>query len=147
MEGTLSPQADPEHKVFQSGTFTGNPVSMAGGLAALNELEKKDYAYIDNMGEKIRTGLRKIAAGHKIPMQITGIASFFMPHVNSQPVRNNRDKLNGDLARQREFCMGLIVNGVYLPPAHQGALCFAHTAADIEKTLNVTEKVLKEMEK
>jgi glutamate-1-semialdehyde aminotransferase len=56
-----------------------------------------------------------------------------------------RDKLKDDAAKNYEFSMGMVVNGVYLSPAHTAALCFAHTQEDIDYILRVTEKVLKEM--
>jgi glutamate-1-semialdehyde 2,1-aminomutase len=145
MEGTCNPAADPALKIFQSGTFTGNPIAMTAGLACLTELETKDYSYIDNLGEKMRAGLREIAAAHKVEIQTTGMCSVFMPHFTNQPIRNNRDKVKGDVAKQREFCLGMIVNGVYLPPMHAGAICFAHSEDDIDHILTVAEKVLKEM--
>jgi glutamate-1-semialdehyde 2,1-aminomutase len=145
MEATCSPTADPGTKMFQSGTFTGNPITMAAGLACLTALETKDYAYIDGLGEKVRTGLRELAARHGMGMQITGLCSIFMPHVNSRPIRNNRDKIRGDAATQREFCLGMIVNGVYLPPMHAGAICFAHTGEDVDQILKTADKVMGEM--
>lgn len=145
MEQTCNPAADPEYKIFQSGTFTGNPVSMTAGLACLTELETKDYSYIDNLAEKIRVGLRKIAAEQGFEMQITGICSMFFPHFNSQPVRNYRHKLIDDVAKNREFCLGMIANEVLLTPMHPAAMCFAHTERDAEQVLSVAEKVLKEM--
>jgi glutamate-1-semialdehyde aminotransferase len=39
----------------------------------------------------------------------------------------------------------MIVNGVYLPPVHPGAVCFAHSEEDVERALGVAEKVLREM--
>ena len=48
-------------------------------------------------------------------------------------------------ARNRLFCMGLIANGVYLPPHHAAATCFAHTDADIDYVLEVSEKVMSTM--
>jgi glutamate-1-semialdehyde 2,1-aminomutase len=145
MEETCNPAAKPEYKIFHSGTFTGNPISMTAGLACLQELETRNYDQIDTLGEKMRTGLSRIAAEQGEQMQITGMCSMFMPHFNSKPIRNNRDKLRGDFAKQREFCMGMIANGVYLPPMHAGAICFAHTEDDVDRVLAVAEKVLTEM--
>jgi glutamate-1-semialdehyde 2,1-aminomutase len=147
MNQTCSPVADPEYRIFQSGTFTGNPIAMTAGLACLMELESKDYSYIDNLAEKLRVGLSRVAneQGHEI--QITGISSMFYPHFNSRPVRNMRDKLRDDAKKNLEFCLSMIVNGIYLPPAHPGATCFAHTEKDVDHILSVAEKVLKEMEK
>jgi glutamate-1-semialdehyde 2,1-aminomutase len=118
---------------------------MAAGLACLEELESKDYSYVDNLAEKIRVGLRTIAGEQGFDVQITGVSSMFYVHFNSHPVRNMRDKLRDDAKKNREFSMGMIVNGVYLPPLHPGAICFAHTENDVAYILSVAEKVLKEM--
>jgi len=145
MDQTCNPVADPEHRIFHSGTFTGNPISMAAGLACLTELESKDYSYIDNLAEKLRFGLNRIATEQGFEVQVTGLGSMFYIHFNSHTIRNMRDKLRDDAKKNREFSMGMIVNGVYLPPLHPGAICFAHTEKDIAHILNVAEEVLKEM--
>jgi glutamate-1-semialdehyde 2,1-aminomutase len=147
MEQTCNPGADPEYRIFQSGTFTGNQLTMAAGLACLTELERRDYSSIDTLAEKLRAGIEKIGSEQDFEIQATGIASIFYVHFNDHPVRNMRDKLKDDAAKNYEFSMGMIVNGVYLAPAHTGALCFAHTQEDIEYILSVTEKVLKEMKR
>jgi glutamate-1-semialdehyde 2,1-aminomutase len=145
MDQTCNPIADPEYRIFHSGTFTGNPIAMAAGLACLQELEGKDYSYVDSLAEKIRVGLHRIAAEQGFDVQVTGVSSMFYVHFNSHPVRNMRDKLRDDAKKNREFSIGMIVNGVYLPPVHPGAICFAHTEDDVAYILSVAKKVLKEM--
>jgi glutamate-1-semialdehyde 2,1-aminomutase len=146
METTLDPSASSEYKVFQSGTFTGNAISMAAGLACLEELESRDYAYIDGLAEQIKTGLAAMAADRGFPLQVSGEGSIFYLHFNERPVGNMRDKLTDDAAKNRLFCMGLIARGVYMPPLHAAATCFAHTQADIDLMLEVSEEVMGEMQ-
>ncbi len=145
MEKTCNPAADPDYKIFQSGTFTGNPVAMTAGLACLTELERRDYTYIDGLGERLRTEMTRVGTRRGFALQVTGMCSIFMPHFNREPIRNNRDKLKGDVARQREFCMGMIANGIYLPPMHAGAVCFAHSEADVTRILETADRVLAQM--
>jgi len=145
MEQTVNPGADPNKKVFQSGTFTGNPIAMTAGLACLTELENKDFSYIDNLGEKLRNGIGKIGRDHGFEIQMTGVGSVFYPHFNSQPVRTMRDKIKDDVEKNREFCTGMIAHGVYLPPVHPAATCFSHTEDDVVQVLSVAEKVFREM--
>ena len=145
MEKTINPDASPEYKIFQSGTFTGNVVSMTAALACLTELEKKDYAYIDGLAEKLKSGVSQLASAKGFSMQFTGVGSFFYPHFNENPIRNMRDREKDDAALNAMFCMGLIVNGVFFTPGHAGATCFAHTDSEIEFVLEVAEKILNEM--
>lgn len=146
MEKTLDPSASPDYKVFQSGTFTGNAITMAAGLACLEELEAKGHSYVDGLAEQLRAGLATLAANHGFPLQATGDGSIFYLHFNEQPVTNMRDKLKDDAARNRLFCMGLIANGVYMPPLHAAATCFAHTQADVDFILEISDKVMGEMQ-
>jgi len=151
MEKCVSPTVDPlqdaEYKIFQSGTFTGNPITMTAGLACLTELAGKDYSYIDNLAEKVRVGLRRIAAEQGFAVQITGMASMFCVHFTSYPISDQRTHNKADKAKNYEFSLGMIVNGVWLAPMHTAAICFAHTAKEIDYILNVAESVLKEMKR
>jgi glutamate-1-semialdehyde aminotransferase len=118
---------------------------MVAGLHYLLELERRDHSYIDNLAERLRLGLLEIAVEQGFQTQITGIGSMFYIHFNSLPIRNMRDKLKDDAAKNREFSLGMIANGVYWQPHHPGATCFAHNEKDVDQVLNVAEKVLKEM--
>lgn len=146
MEKTLDPSAHPDDKVFQSGTFTGNAITMAAGLACMRELESRDYGYIDGLADRLRSGWRTMAEERGFPIQMTGEGSIFYPHFNERPVRTMRDKAKDDTARNRLFSMGLVANGVYIPPNHAAATCFAHSDADVDYVLEVSEKVMGAME-
>lgn len=145
MEKTTHPLADPEYKIFQSGTFSGNPVAMTAGLACLTELEKKDFDIIDGFAERLRRGFSKLAQAHGFDLQMTGACSILYPHFNTHPLRSVRDKLKDDVEKNREFCLGLVVNGVFFPPGHPAATCFAHAEADVDQILDTAENVFKEM--
>jgi glutamate-1-semialdehyde aminotransferase len=61
MEKVITPTKQPsdvKEKSFASGTFSGNPISMAAGLAALTELERNPvYEYVGAMGHAVREGI------------------------------------------------------------------------------------------
>ena len=50
--------------------------------------------------------------------------------------------MTGDPARQRAFSLGLLAGGVYLAPSHPGFTSAAHSEADVEHVLEVSERVL-----
>ncbi|GAI04518.1 unnamed protein product, partial [marine sediment metagenome] len=135
-------------KIFSSGTFSGNPISMVAGLATIKELEKPGvYERIDGYGEQIRSGLRKIAADIGFDIQVVGLRSLFSVHFSSYPMRNIRDILSSDKETGGAFYMGLVANGIYIPAYHVAFTSGAHTDADIDKILEVSEMVLREMKK
>ena len=144
MEDVLDPTSS--KVTFHSGTFTGNPISMAAGLAALTELERTDpYLHMNKLGEQLRNGLRDLFKRFDTPAQITGVGSIFNIVFSNHPIRNRRDVLRSNLTLQGEFCLGLIVKGILQPIRHAGFLSSAHTEEDINQFLVVAEDLVNEM--
>jgi glutamate-1-semialdehyde 2,1-aminomutase len=149
MEKVVTPTKEPSdvrEKIFASGTFSGNPVSMAAGLAMISELERGEiYDTLARRGEKLRTGLREAGRREGLELQATGIESIFHVHFASEPIRDKRSAMRADPIRQSAFSLGMISKGVLLPPAHPGFLSTAHSEADIDEVLRVAGVVLREM--
>src|SRR6266576_2537720 len=58
----------PVGPVYQAGTLSGNPVAMAAGIAALEELVATDaYAQLETLGAQIEAGMRDVAKSAGIP--------------------------------------------------------------------------------
>lgn len=145
MDRFLNPTRQRSEKVFQSGTFSGNVISMAAGLAVIKELEKgKVYPYINELGEKVRSGLKGIAKDLGIRMFVAGIKSLFTVHFGIDGIKNVRDKMRADKSQATEFSQGLLVNGVRAT-SNGLYLSAAHTQQDVDRILEVAEVVLREM--
>jgi glutamate-1-semialdehyde 2,1-aminomutase len=145
----VAPAKDPseaKNKIFHSGTFTGNPVSMAAAMAMLSELEKGQvHPHIDDLGERLRMGLRAVFDRRGVDAQVTGIGSIYQAHFADHSIRNRRDILRSNLALQKEFCFGLTAHGVMQPPGHPGVVSAAHTHEEIEQIIMTADTVLQEM--
>ena len=129
--------------IFQSGTFSGAPPSMAAGLAMLHELEHTDaIAVADARAETIRAGWRRILGELGLAAQVTGTSSWLGISFTGRPIRTRRDALTADGARARAFSLGLLLGGVYLAPSHPGFTSAAHTEADVRHVLDVSADVL-----
>jgi glutamate-1-semialdehyde 2,1-aminomutase len=150
MEAVVTPKDGDPHgarTIFQSGTFSGTPPAMAAGLAMLGELERSDaIAVAAERAEALRRGWRELAAGVEVGVQVTGISSWFGIYFTERPIRTVRDALTSNRARQRAFSLGLLANGVYLPPSHPGFTSAVHTEADIEHVLDASGRVLGEID-
>ena len=139
-------QADLDEKIFQSGTFTGHPLSSAASIAVLEELERGEVIpYINKMGDYMRSNIAKIAKDAGCPVQVTGAGSMFHIHFTDQLVKNKRDALMADSRKAIEFSMRLMLNGVYFPPSHPALLSHAHTKKDLDYVLSVIEKAFLEL--
>jgi len=68
----------PGGEVFQSGTFSGHPVTMAAGLETLRYVANNDvYDHVNSLGEQLRAGLTDILADHAPEYTVVGTDSMF----------------------------------------------------------------------
>jgi glutamate-1-semialdehyde 2,1-aminomutase len=149
MEAVVTPVPGDPHAaetIFQSGTFSGAPPTMAAGLTMLRELERTDaIAVADARAEAIRAGWRQIVDELGLAVQVTGMSSWLGLAFTDRPIRTRRDSISADRARARALSLGLLLGGVYLAPSHPGFASAAHTEEDVGRVLDVSERVLREI--
>ena len=112
--------------LVHGGTFNGNPVSAAAGLATLRHLTSERYAHIERLGERLRT---TIAAGIDqagLDARVGGIASIFQVFPGSSLV--GPDGLSAEAA----LFIGLLLDGFHLAPRGMGAIATPATDADVD---------------
>jgi glutamate-1-semialdehyde 2,1-aminomutase len=141
--------------VYQAGTLSGNPLAMAAGIAALEELNSKSgkrkaesgnkYALLEKLGAQLAAGMRDAAKSAKIPVQFNSCGSMFCAYFTSEPVHNLADAMKSDRERFKKFFHGMLNEGIYLAPSQfeAGFISAAHTIADIEKTVRSAAMVVR----
>jgi glutamate-1-semialdehyde 2,1-aminomutase len=131
--------------VYQAGTLSGNPVAMAAGLAALEELSAgRAYVRLESLGAALETGMNEAAKSAKIPVQFNRIGSMFCAYFAESPVHNLADAMKSDRSRFAKYFHGMLGRGVYLAPSQfeAGFISTAHAEEDIEKTVQAARSVL-----
>ena len=156
-------QFTPAGDVFQSGTFSGHPVTMAAGLETLRYAAENDvYAHVNELGEKLRSGLTDIVADQAPSYTVVGTDSMFkLVFTREGPddhtgqcdsgCRQRTDcpryeycpKTGMDIKQtetdrwERLFWQTMKEEGVFLTANQFESqfVCDAHTEADIEETL------------
>ncbi|MEO7142136.1 MAG: aspartate aminotransferase family protein [Bryobacteraceae bacterium] len=125
--------------VVFGGTFNGNPISLAGANACLEELARDSGAalrHANAMGENIRRGLLELARARGIPLHVTGFGAALSLHFTArEELVDYRDTLDDDPARLRRFLYRSQEEGVILVPDGRLYVSAAHTAEDVEETL------------
>ena len=71
--------------VPHAGTFNANPLTMAGGLAAMRMLTQEAFERLNTLGERARRELRRALNASGMGGMITGMGSLFMIHLNESP--------------------------------------------------------------
>ena len=149
MEAVVTPRPGDPHAaeaIFQSGTFSGAPPTMAAGLAMLRELEQTDaIAVADARAGSIRAGWRQIVEELGLAAQVTGMSSWLGIAFTDRPIRTRRDSITADRARARAFSLGLLLGGVYMAPSHPGFTSAAHSEEDVQHVLEISDRVLREI--
>ena len=70
---------------------------------------------------------------------------MFCGYFTSEPVHNLADAMKSDRERFKKYFHGMLDEGVYLAPSQfeAGFISTAHTAADIEQTVQAPPTVLR----
>lgn len=124
------------------GTFNGNPLGLAAGLATMQHLTPEVYDELAAKGDRLRRGLAETFAKHRIAACVSGIASVANIHFSKRPVRSYRDKVAADGTRLRALFFGLLNNGVLIAPRGMIALSTPTTDTDLEMFVDAVERVI-----
>jgi len=150
--------------VYQAGTLSGNPLAMAAGIAALEELCPRSkvrgprssvrnpqstdvYARLEELGAQLEAGMKAAAKSAKLPVTFNRCGSMFCAYFTGGPVWNLADAMRSDRERFKKYFHGMLSEGVYLAPSQfeAGFISTAHRPADVEKTVKAATKVLRKL--
>ena len=136
----------PSGPVYQAGTLSGNPLAMAAGLWALEELSPRLYKHLAKLGAQLAAGLADAARGAGVPLQVNGFGSLVTPFFTDRPVRDFASAVTSDTAAYARFFRGMLARGIYVPPSQFEAwfLSAAHTSRDVDRTVKAARAALKE---
>ncbi len=145
--------------VYQAGTLSGNPLAMAAGIAALEELLENPkseirnpksgnaYARLEELGAQLEAGMKDAAKSAGVPVTFNRCGSMFCSYFTDGPVWNLADAMKSDRERFKKFFHGMLEGGVYLAPSQfeAGFLSTMHSEADVEKTISKAASVLSQL--
>src|SRR5438876_2561175 len=90
--------------VYQAGTLSGNPLAMAAGIAALEELKTSDaYGQLEERSEQLAVGLKDAARKARVSMRFNVCGSMFCGYFTDRPVHNLGDAMTSDRERFKKF--------------------------------------------
>lgn len=140
----------PEGPMYQAGTLSGNPLAVTAGLATLKILRRPGtYEKLEERSAQLMHGLALIARSLGIPIIANRVGSMFTNFFTDQPVYDYDSAKRSDTERYRHFFRFMLKSGIYLAPSQfeAGFVSLAHTADDIEKTLDSAKKAFKRLAK
>ena len=125
-----------------AGTFNANPITMAAGIATMEQLTEPVYARLNTMGDGLRDRLKALGERYPVPMYVSGIGSMFKIHFSEAPVRCYRDTLqSSNLIHTALFLFGLN-RDVFLSEGGRCCLSVPIGDAELGVYLGVVEEFL-----
>lgn len=131
-------QVAPLGPVYQAGTLSGNPLSVAAGLATLRVLERtRPYGALDARCGRLAEGLRAAAAEAGVLVQVQRVGTMFTVFFTAGPVRDYEAARRCDTKAFAAFFQEMRRQGVLLPPSQFEAAFWstAHGDAEVEAVL------------
>jgi glutamate-1-semialdehyde 2,1-aminomutase len=106
----------PAGPVYQAGTFSGNPMTAAAGLATLGELTKERYKLLDTMTSGLVASLRDALADKGVTAAVNAVGSMFQMFFGRDSVKNGTEAAGGDKSIYMTVFREMLDSGVYMPP-------------------------------
>jgi glutamate-1-semialdehyde 2,1-aminomutase len=137
----------PQGNVYQAGTFSGNPVSVAATLTTLNLLRGGGDDFYSRMKDKCESvvkPLQRLICESDLKLQINHVASMFQIFFTQTQVTDYTTVKTADNAKFMNYHAKLLKKGVFVPPS-QFETCFlssTHSAADLEWTVDCLSEVV-----
>ncbi|MGA1194222.1 MAG: glutamate-1-semialdehyde 2,1-aminomutase [Kiritimatiellia bacterium] len=142
----LAPLGD----VYQAGTLSGNPVSVAAGLATLRWLrENNPYQELERKTAYLVSAIQIAASRNSLPVSIPTLGSIFSVFFGDFAVRDFDDVMRTEKDLYVKVFHALMKQGVYMPPSpyEVSFLSVAHTDEHIQKTIAAWEVALEDISK
>lgn len=124
--------------VQQMGTFYGNPLAVAAGLATLRELRRPGvYERLHALGARLRTGLTDILSDYSAPFRVYGEGPTFKVMFVDHDIVTHRDAQDADRALLRRLERAWVERGLFITPGLRHYISLVHSDEDIERTLEI----------
>lgn len=136
---------DEAEPVMHASTFSGNPMSMAAGFAAMEHVNPQNLAQLDMLGDRFRGGATEVFRGRGIRGQATGSGSLCNLHLSDWPLNDARDTLAATMAGghvNRLLHLAMLQRGIASAGRLMYCMSTPMTAADVDVALAALDDAL-----
>ena len=143
-------QVAPLGPVYQAGTLSGNPLSMAAGLAMLNILENDEFFYqnLSESAQYLAKGIVTVADENNIALTSNSVGGMFGIFFSAEETVSNFNQVSRcDIDLFKKFHRLMLNQGIYLAPSayEAGFISAAHTYKELDQTINAASKAFSKL--
>ncbi|WP_413457735.1 glutamate-1-semialdehyde 2,1-aminomutase [Herbaspirillum huttiense] len=134
--------------VYQAGTLSGNPVTVAAGMATLKIIQQPDfYPHLTTQTRKLADGLAAAAKAAGVSFAADAIGGMFGLYFDAKVPTSYAEVMQGDKERFNRFFHKMLNAGVYFAPSafEAGFVSAQHSDAIIEETIAAAAKAFTEL--
>ena len=134
--------------VYQAGTMSGNPLSVAAGLSTLTVLCDTDpYPGLEEKAARLCEGIARAAEKARVPVQVNRVGSMFTVFFSEVRVEDLAGAERCDRQAYARFFHEMRRRGVSLPPSQFEAafLSTAHQDAEIDLAICAASEAFEAM--
>ena len=134
--------------VYQAGTLSGNPVTVAAGMATLKIIQQPDfYTHLTAQTRKLADGLTAAAKAAGVRFAADAIGGMFGLYFDAKVPTSYAEVMQGDKERFNRFFHKMLDAGVYFAPSafEAGFVSAQHSDAIIEETIAAAAKAFTEL--
>ncbi|GAA0341359.1 glutamate-1-semialdehyde 2,1-aminomutase [Oceanobacillus oncorhynchi subsp. oncorhynchi] len=141
-------QVAPLGPAYQAGTMSGNPASMAAGIACLEVLQEDGvYEELERLGKRLEEGILEKAEEFGIHITINRLRGALTVYFGVDKVTNYSEADASDGEAFATFFQLMLNEGINLAPSKYEAwfLTTEHTDSDIENTIDAAGRAFAKM--
>ena len=137
----------PNGPVYQAGTLSGNPLAMSAGSTLIKLLIKDNpYKNLESRSKFLLEEMRGLFLEKNINLSTNQIGGMFGFFFSKELPNDLNDSISTNDKQFESFINQCIKNGIYFAPSkfEAGFISTKHTDKDINNTITVIKKILKE---
>lgn len=144
----LDPSIQNGRKVFHSGTFNGNPLSVGVGIATVREVTRKEnFEKLLGVADDLREGISKIFIQKGIEHKMYGAGGIVNYSVGELEVKTYRDLVKTRYEMRKRIDSMLMQRNLFVIPGSRLSVSLSHSREDIETTLQKFSDVVELVDK
>lgn len=128
--------------ISHGGTFNGNPVAAAAGLATLRELPPAAFERLERLGDRLRAGVARVIDGEHLEAHLNVVGSLFQVTSGA-----GISAVATGVSSPPELYLGLLLEGFYVAPRGMGGIPLIATEADVDDFAAAIGRVLLAVER
>lgn len=144
----LMSEVAPSGSVYQAGTLSGNPVTLAAGLKTLDLISQPDFfKRLEEKTQRLCRGMEVAAQQAKVPFCCDWQGGMFGFFFRDTLPRNLEQAQQADQTLFKAFHHAMLLRGFYFAPSafEAGFMSSAHSLADIDASISAAQEVFQEL--